>query len=218
MPERNRSPAARPTRRQPHLPPALHRRWRRRRRGGWPRPVLPGRLQLGRRVGGRQRRRRRTGPASGTLRISNWPLYMADGFVAAFQTATGHHRRLQGGPQRQRAVVRQGQGAAVSASRTSAPTSPCRPRSWPSGCSSSVGSTRSAMPASRTRRTCAPDLLEASVDPGRKFSAPYMSGFVGIGYNRAATGRDIKTHRRPVGSRVQGPGQPVLRHPGRARA
>ncbi|MCX6479988.1 MAG: spermidine/putrescine ABC transporter substrate-binding protein, partial [Mycobacterium sp.] len=28
-------------------------------------------------------------PASGKLRISNWPLYMADGFVAAFQTATG---------------------------------------------------------------------------------------------------------------------------------
>ncbi|PRC56587.1 twin-arginine translocation pathway signal protein, partial [Mycobacterium sp. ITM-2017-0098] len=30
-----------------------------------------------------------SGPASGTLRISNWPLYMADGFIAAFQTASG---------------------------------------------------------------------------------------------------------------------------------
>src|SRR6201994_3551140 len=29
------------------------------------------------------------GPATGTLRISNWPLYMADGFVAAFQKASG---------------------------------------------------------------------------------------------------------------------------------
>ena len=29
------------------------------------------------------------GPATGKLRISNWPLYMAPGFVAAFQTATG---------------------------------------------------------------------------------------------------------------------------------
>src|SRR3954452_20990602 len=29
------------------------------------------------------------GPASGTLRISNWPLYMADGFVAAFQKSSG---------------------------------------------------------------------------------------------------------------------------------
>ena len=28
-------------------------------------------------------------PATGTLRISNWPLYMADGFVAEFQKATG---------------------------------------------------------------------------------------------------------------------------------
>ena len=28
-------------------------------------------------------------PATGKLRISNWPFYMADGFVAAFQTATG---------------------------------------------------------------------------------------------------------------------------------
>ena len=28
-------------------------------------------------------------PASGNLRISNWPLYMADGFIAAFETATG---------------------------------------------------------------------------------------------------------------------------------
>src|SRR5882672_1429109 len=29
------------------------------------------------------------GPATGTVRISNWPLYMADGFVAAFQKASG---------------------------------------------------------------------------------------------------------------------------------
>ena len=28
-------------------------------------------------------------PAAGELRVSNWPLYMADGFVAAFQIATG---------------------------------------------------------------------------------------------------------------------------------
>jgi spermidine/putrescine transport system substrate-binding protein len=38
-----------------------------------------------------------------------------------------------------------------------------------------------------------PDLLNSSVDPGRKFSAPYMSGLVGLGYNRVITGRDIKT-------------------------
>ena len=31
------------------------------------------------------------------------------------------------------------------------------------------------------------------MDPGREFSAPYMSGLVGIAYNRAATGRDLTT-------------------------
>ena len=43
------------------------------------------------------------------------------------------------------------------------------------------------------KKNMRPDLLNASVDPGRKFSAPYMSGMVGLAYNRAATGRDIKT-------------------------
>ena len=43
------------------------------------------------------------------------------------------------------------------------------------------------------KRNIRPDLLEASVDPGRTFSAPYLSGLVGIAYNRAATGRDINT-------------------------
>ena len=37
------------------------------------------------------------------------------------------------------------------------------------------------------------DLLDTKVDPGRKFTAPYMTGMVGLAYNRAATGRDIKS-------------------------
>ena len=39
---------------------------------------------------------------------------------------------------------------------------------------------------------------------------------VGLAYNKAATEQRHQKHRRPVGSRVQGPGQPALRHPGRA--
>ena len=42
-----------------------------------------------------------------------------------------------------------------------------------------------------TRRTSAPICSTPSVDPGRKFTAPYMTGMVGLAYNRAATGRDI---------------------------
>jgi spermidine/putrescine transport system substrate-binding protein len=36
-----------------------------------------------------------------------------------------------------------------------------------------------------------PDLLDAKADPGRKYTAPYMSGMVGLAFNRAATGRDL---------------------------
>ena len=62
------------------------------------------------------------------------------------------------------------------------------------------------------KKNLRPDLLNASVDPGRKYTAPYMSGMVGLAYNKAATGRDDHQDRRPVGSGVQGQGQPALRH------
>ena len=67
------------------------------------------------------------------------------------------------------------------------------------------------------KKNLRPDLLEASVDPGRKYSAPYMSGLVGLAYNRAATGRDITTIDDMWDPGVQGQGQHVLRHPGRPR-
>ena len=35
------------------------------------------------------------------------------------------------------------------------------------------------------------DLLDSTIDADRRYSAPYMSGMVGLAYNRAATGRDI---------------------------
>src|SRR6185503_12780930 len=37
------------------------------------------------------------------------------------------------------------------------------------------------------------DLLNSKVDPGRQVTAPYMTGMVGLAYNKAATGRDIKS-------------------------
>jgi spermidine/putrescine transport system substrate-binding protein len=35
------------------------------------------------------------------------------------------------------------------------------------------------------------DLLDSSIDEERKYSLPYMSGMVGLAYNKAATGREI---------------------------
>jgi spermidine/putrescine transport system substrate-binding protein len=37
------------------------------------------------------------------------------------------------------------------------------------------------------------DLLASTIDDGRRYSLPYMSGMVGLAYNRAATGRDISS-------------------------
>ncbi|MDY6995070.1 MAG: spermidine/putrescine ABC transporter substrate-binding protein [Actinomycetota bacterium] len=132
------------------------------------------------------------GPASGTLRISNWPLYMADGFVAAFQTASGitvdYKEDFNDNEQwfakvKEPLSRKQDIGADLVV-----PTTFMAVRLHQLGWLNNIS--HDAVPNMKNLRT---DLLEASVDPGREFSAPYMSGLVGIAYNRAATGRDITT-------------------------
>ena len=132
------------------------------------------------------------GPAGGTLRISNWPLYMADGFIAAFQTASGitvdYKEDFNDNEQwfakvKEPLSRKQDIGADLVV-----PTSFMAVRLHQLGWLNDISD--EAVPNKKNIRS---DLLEASVDPGRKFSAPYMSGLVGIAYNRAATGRDIST-------------------------
>ncbi|MGB3355787.1 MAG: spermidine/putrescine ABC transporter substrate-binding protein [Mycobacterium sp.] len=132
------------------------------------------------------------GPASGTLRISNWPLYMADGFIAEFQTASGltvdYKEDLNDNEQwfakiREPLSRKQDIGADLAI-----PTSFLAVRLHQLGWLNDISD--EGVPNKKNIR---PDLLEASVDPGRVFSAPYMSGLVGLAYNRAATGRDIST-------------------------
>ena len=133
-----------------------------------------------------------SGPAGGTLRISNWPLYMADGFIAAFQTASGitvDYKEDFNDNEQWFAKVKEplsrkqdiGNDLAV-------PTTFLATRLHQLGWLNDISD--EGVPNKKNIR---PDLLEASVDPGRKFTAPYMSGLVGLAYNRAATGRDIKT-------------------------
>jgi len=131
-------------------------------------------------------------PASGTLRISNWPLYMADGFIAAFQTATGitvdYKEDFNDNEQwfakvKEPLARKQDIGADLAV-----PTTFMAVRLHQLGWLNDISD--EGVPNKKNIR---PDLIEASVDPGRKFSAPYMSGLVGIAYNRAATGRDITT-------------------------
>lgn len=133
-----------------------------------------------------------SGPASGTLRISNWPLYMADGFIAAFQTASGitvdYKEDFNDNEQwfakvKEPLARKQDIGADLAV-----PTTFLAVRLNQLGWLNKIN--KDAVPNMKNLR---PDLLEASVDPGREFSAPYMSGLVGLAYNRAATGRDIRT-------------------------
>ena len=129
------------------------------------------------------------GPASGTLRISNWPLYMADGFVAAFQTASGitvdYKEDLNDNEEwfakvKEPLSRKQDIGADLAV-----PTSDMAARIHSLGWLNDISD--AGVPNKKNLRS---DVLP-NVDPDREWSAPYMSGLVGLAYNRAATGREI---------------------------
>lgn len=129
-------------------------------------------------------------PATGTLRISNWPLYMADGFVAAFQTATGltvDYKEDLNDNEEWFAKIKEPLSRKQDVGFDLAvPTTFMAARLNGLGWLNEINHDRVT-----NFNNLRSDLLEASVDPGRKYSAPYMSGLVGLAYNRAATGRDI---------------------------
>jgi spermidine/putrescine transport system substrate-binding protein len=128
--------------------------------------------------------------SSDTLRISNWPLYMADGFIAAFQTASGlavDYKEDFNDNEQWFAKVKEPLSRRQDiGSDLVVPTEFMGARvkglDWLSEIS------EAGVPNRKNLRT---DLLDSKIDPGRKFLAPYMSGMVGLAYNRAATGRDI---------------------------
>ena len=131
-------------------------------------------------------------PASGKLRVSNWPLYMAEGFVAAFQTATGltvdykedfNDNEQWFAKNKEPLSRKQDIGADLVV-----------PSQFMASRLASLGWLNEISEARWTNRgNLRTDLLDAKSDPGRKYSAPYMSGMVGIAYNRAATNRDLTT-------------------------
>jgi spermidine/putrescine transport system substrate-binding protein len=130
------------------------------------------------------------GPATGKLRISNWPLYMADGFVAGFQTATGlvvdykedfNDNEEWFAKNKEPLSRKQDIGTDLVV-----PTQFMAARLAGLGWLNPISDTRWT-----NRKNLRTDLMDNKSDPGRKFSAPYLSGMVGLAYNRATTGRDI---------------------------
>ncbi|CAN5570660.1 spermidine/putrescine ABC transporter substrate-binding protein [soil metagenome] len=129
-------------------------------------------------------------PATGKLRVSNWPLYMADGFVAAFQTASGltvdykedfNDNEEWFAKNKEPLSRKQDIGADLVV-----PTQFMAARLNGLGWLNQINHDRV-----KNFTNLRPDLLNASIDPGRKFSAPYMTGLTGLAYNKAATGREI---------------------------
>jgi spermidine/putrescine transport system substrate-binding protein len=129
-------------------------------------------------------------PATGKLRVSNWPLYMADGFVAAFQTATGlsvdykenfNDNEEWFAKNKEPLSRKQDIGADLVV-----PTQFLAARLNALGWLNPISDSRWT-----NKKNLRPDLLNSKADEGRKVTAPYMSGMVGIAYNRAATGRDL---------------------------
>ena len=129
-------------------------------------------------------------PASGSLRISNWPLYMADGFVAEFQKASGltvdykedfNDNEEWFAKNKEPLSRKQDIGADLVV-----PTQFMALRIKGLGWLNEISESR--VPNKKNLR---PDLLNEPSDPGRKYTAPYMSGMVGLAYNKASTGRPI---------------------------
>lgn len=125
------------------------------------------------------------------LRVSNWPLYMADGFVAAFQTASGltvdykedFNDNEQWFAKVKEPLSRKQDIGADLAVPTEFMAARIKGLNWLNEISDA------GVP---NRANLRKDLMDSKVDPGRKFLAPYMTGMVGLAYNRAATGRDIR--------------------------
>ena len=99
------------------------------------------------------------------LRISNWPLYMAEGFNAKFE-------KLAAG---------QDIGADLVI-----PTNSMTTRLISLGWLTKLDHAK--IPNMKNVR---PDLIEGVWDPGAVYSMPYFTGFAGLAYNKAETGREI---------------------------
>jgi spermidine/putrescine transport system substrate-binding protein len=131
-----------------------------------------------------------TQSSSDTLRVSNWPLYIAEGFVDQFQKDSGltvDYKEDFNDNEEWFAKVRDPleQGQDIGADLV-VPTDYMAGRLIELGWLNPLNDDN--IPNKSNLR---PDLLEASIDPERRYTLPYMSGMVGLGYNRRLAGRDI---------------------------
>ena len=126
------------------------------------------------------------------LRISNWPFYIAEGFVADFETASGltvSYKEDFNDNEEWFAKVKDSLDAGQDiGSDLVVPTEYMVARLIRLGWLEELD--HANIPNLGNLRT---DLLDSTIDAERRYSAPYMSGMVGLAYDRKATGRDISS-------------------------
>ena len=124
------------------------------------------------------------------LRISNWPLYMAEGFNAKFEKETGYTVDYKENFQDNETWFAANRDALAAGQDIGAdlviPTNSMTTRLISLGWLTKLDHAK--IPNMKNVR---PDLIEGVWDPGAVYSMPYFTGFAGLAYNKAETGREI---------------------------
>jgi spermidine/putrescine transport system substrate-binding protein len=130
------------------------------------------------------------GGGGDSLRVSNWPFYISDDFVSDFEAASGldvSYTEDFNDNEEWFAKVKDSleAGQDIGADLV-VPSEFMVARLIGLGWLEELDDAN--IPNKVNLRT---DLLDSTIDDERRYSAPYMSGMVGLAYDRAATGRDI---------------------------
>jgi spermidine/putrescine transport system substrate-binding protein len=130
------------------------------------------------------------GGGGNTLRVSNWPFYISEDFVANFEKASGlnvTYKEDFNDNEEWFAKVKDSLGAGQDIGTDLViPSEFMVARLIRLGWLDELDDSK--IPNKGNLRT---DLLDSSIDAERKYSLPYMSGMVGLAYNKATTGREI---------------------------
>ena len=130
------------------------------------------------------------GGSSDSLRISNWPFYISETLVPAFEEASGlsvSYKEDFNDNEEWFAKVKDSLDAGQDIGCDLViPSEFMVARLIRLGWLEELDDAN--IPNKVNLRT---DLLDSTIDAERRYSAPYLSGMVGLAYDRAATGRDI---------------------------
>lgn len=132
------------------------------------------------------------GGGSDALRVSNWPFYISSNFVSDFEAASGltvDYKEDFNDNEEWFAKVKDSLAAGQDIG-----TDLVIPTEYMAGRLIRLEWLAELDDANIPNKgNLRDDLLDSTADPDRRYSLPYMSGMVGLAYDRSATGRDITT-------------------------